>query len=57
MNEVTIQFFTNSKVKRYLELAVQTGLYGQTIAEAAERIIAERIAEMVLNAEIEEIAE
>jgi len=57
MNEVSIQFFTNSKVKGYLDQMVATGLYGQTVSEAVERIVAGTIEDMLVNAQIEEIAE
>jgi hypothetical protein len=55
MNEVSIQFFTNSKVRRYLDKVVETGFYGQTVAEAVERIVAGTLEDMVVNSQIEEI--
>lgn len=53
--EVSIEFLTNTKVKRYLDKVVESGLYGQTIAEAVERIVAGTIEDMVVSALLEEI--
>ena len=39
-------------VVRYLERLVATGLYGATVAEAAERLVARGIVELVVRGEV-----
>jgi hypothetical protein len=43
---VTITLSTTSQVRSFLEVLVADGTYGKNVAEAAERLIAERIREL-----------
>ena len=43
---VTLTLSTTPQVKRYLEVFVADGTYGKNAAEAAERLIAEKIREL-----------
>ena len=43
---VTITLSTTPQVKHYLEELLAEGLYGKNVAEAAERLIAEKIREL-----------
>lgn len=54
MDEVPIQFFTNAKVKRYLEEVVKSGLYGNTISDAAERIVSRWVEDLLSNGLLDE---
>lgn len=55
MAEVKVTFLTTEKVATYLDRAVETGLYGLTRADAAERMVASFIEDMITNAQIREI--
>ena len=55
MDEIVISFFTNAKVRGYLDQAVASGLYGKTVSEAVERIVAGTIEDMLVNGQIDEI--
>jgi len=43
---VTITLSTTPQVRGYLELLVADGTFGKNVAEAAERLIAEKIREL-----------
>lgn len=43
---VTITLSTTPQVKRWLEALVDDGTYGKNVAEAAERLIADKIREL-----------
>lgn len=43
---VTITLSTTPQVRRWLEILVADGSYGKNVAEAAERLIAEKIREL-----------
>jgi hypothetical protein len=43
---VTITLSTTPQVRGYLEVLVADGTYGKNVAEAAERLIAEKIREL-----------
>jgi len=55
MDEVRVEFFTNAKVKRYLEQLARSGLYGSTVAEAVERIVTGTIEDMLVSGQLDEI--
>ncbi len=40
---VTVAISTSQTIKAYLDILVEDGTYGKTTAEAAERLLAERI--------------
>ncbi len=44
---VTVSFTTTPKVKALLRQLVETGLYGKNSSEAAERLVARALEEMV----------
>lgn len=55
MDEIGITFFTNEKVRRYLDQCVLSGLYGKTVSEAVERIVAHTIEDMLESGQLTEI--
>ena len=52
-SQITIS--TTPQVRAYLEQLAGGGLHGKTPAEAAERLIADRISEMILNKQLSQI--
>lgn len=52
-SQITIS--TTPQIRAYLEQLAGGGLHGKTPAEAAERLIAERISEMLLNHQLSQI--
>lgn len=55
MADIKVTFVTTAQVGIYLDRAVATGLYGMTRSEAAERMVAAFIEDLIQNATIEEI--
>lgn len=49
---VTITISTTPPVKKFLEALVDTGLYGKNAAEAAERIIARGLDQLLSDGKI-----
>jgi hypothetical protein len=47
LDTVLITVSTTPPIKRYLEQLVPTGLYGKNIAEAAERLLARSIDQLL----------
>lgn len=52
LQTATLTVSTNTLVTGHLTALVQTGLYGKTEAEAAERLIAGAIRELIRNGEL-----
>ena len=52
-SQITIS--TTPQVRAYLEQLAGGGLHGKTPAEAAERLIADRISEMLLKQQLSQI--
>jgi hypothetical protein len=50
-----IDMRTSPAIRKYLEALVQSGLYGFTIEEAAERIICRHINKMIVNGTLPKI--
>ena len=44
---VSVKLSTTPQVQEYLEQLAKTGLYGKTATEAAERLVAERVRELL----------
>jgi len=54
LEEVRVHFTTTAKLKVYLERAVATGLYGKNASEAAERMVARGIEDMIAMGQLVE---
>jgi len=54
MDEIQIQFFTNAKVKRYVDQLVKSGLYGISEAECVERLVCRQLEDLVMQGSLEE---
>jgi len=55
LDTVTIKISTNPTVEKYLDQLVRKGLHGKNTSEAAERLISQKINELIKNQDLQEI--
>ena len=55
LETITLKISTNPIIEKYLDQLVKKGLYGKNTSEAAERLIAQKINELIKSEDLKEI--